>query len=106
MSWTTDRERLNKLFDHVTHEVAASGGDGSGVVVFRQADIQEVAKAFEEWKAATKWPQWLPHRIDYSPMHVLFTDRSNENVTFVSKAIADTWPPEVGCHDEVWLEVW
>ena len=102
----TDRTRLNKIFDCVAFEVAASGGDGGGTVVFQTTDIQEVAKAFEEWKAAQPWPTWLPYRDDRAPGHVCFSDRSNEGITFVSKAIADTWPESAGCHDEVWMEVW
>lgn len=108
MSWNTSPERLPMLFELVTQEVSSAGGDGGGTVVFRTTDIQAVAVAFAEWKAKTSYPHWLPHRIDHSHNHVLFTDMSNENIVFVSKAVTDTWPPErrgIG-HDEVWMEVW
>lgn len=101
-------ERFKRLFDHVAYEVAASGGDGCGIIVFKQTSVQEAAKAFEEWKAAQPWPDWLPHRLNYSPNRILFTDMSNENITLVSKSEVCSWDPVargIG-QNEVWLEVW
>lgn len=105
MNWT-DPKRLNHLFACIADEVMASGGDGSGVVVFKQTNIQEVANAFELWKVESGHPYWLPYRENLSCDHVLFSDRSNECVAFVSKAIADTWETRVDGYDEIWLEVW
>lgn len=98
-------ERLDKIFNCVAFEVSASGGDGSGTVIFKVTPITEVAKAFEEWKAVNAWPQWLSDRVDYNVNHVLFTDRSNENIVFVSKAEADAWQ-QSQCFDEIRMEVW
>jgi hypothetical protein len=105
MNWTTT-ERLYHLFECLAYETAASGGDGWGVAVFKSTNVQEVAKAFEEWKAAQPFPGWLPHRIDRSPEDILFTDMSDENIVFVSKAEADTWDGANRAHNEVWIEVW
>lgn len=104
-TWT-DPERLDKLFEHVAYEVAASGGDGGGTVVFHATDVQAVASAFETWRVKSPWAKWLPYRDDFASGHVLFSDRSNEGITFVSKAVADTWGDHVGGHEEVRLEVW
>lgn len=98
-------QRLKTLFDSAMQEVDSSGGDGDGIIIFKQTSIQDVAKAFEEWRAVhpirSKWPL---KRHDIGPEHVLFTDESNENLTFVSKQVADgqQMPPWLDIKMEVY----
>lgn len=104
-----EAERFNKLFDCVAHEVAASGGDGWGTVVFKKTSVKQAADAFEAWKEGKAWGKWLRYRIESDGgQSVLFTDKSNENISFVTKDIADQYPSHqrgIGC-GEIWLEVW
>lgn len=106
----TTQDRFNALFDCVVWEISSAGGDGCGTIVFKQTSVRDAAKAFEEWKNARSLGRgFLPYRIDHKSDHVLFTDKSNENMTLVSKAETDTWPAEqrrLKYGDEIWLEVW
>ena len=81
-------DRLRKLFECVTEEVMASGGDGGGFVGFRSTPVKEVAAAFEEWRASQlNLIHWLPHRVNREDGSVLFTDMSNENLTFMKTPV-------------------
>lgn len=98
----TDSQK--RLFEFVTREVWDAGGDGDGTVVLHKTPVKEMADAFEKWmrtdRRLSKWPYERFDRQGY----VLFSDRSNENIIFVSKTESEkfrtTW------RQEVWVEVW
>ena len=99
------QDGLDKLFDFVTAEVWASGGDGDGVVVFRSQSINDVATAFEVWQSKHPIMNRIPyHRHNLNEGHVLFSDNSNENITFMSKKASETQvhPDWVDVKLEVW----
>lgn len=97
-------QRLYKLFECVVHEVMASGGDGDGFVGFRSTPVEEVAAAFEAWRASQlNLKHWLPHRVNRDDGSVLFTDMSNENLTFMKAPVFGVNHP---FKPEVVMEVW
>jgi hypothetical protein len=102
---TNEQVRLHQIFELVTAEVDSACGDGDGVVVFRKTNVQEVATEFEAWMAQNKWLAKNPYkRYPITENHVLFSDGSNENITFVSASEKEAARP--GWEIEVWLEVW
>lgn len=101
-------DRLARLFDFVMHEINCVGGDGDGVIVLKpmvgqpEPAVQKIAAAFDEWQCAhPHFGRWPLKRHDLGPLHVLFTDESNENLTIVAKSLGLAHP----WHD-VYVESW
>jgi hypothetical protein len=100
---TNEIARLHRIFDFVVNEVGSAGGDGDGVVVFYETDIDEAANLFVKWMKAHEFLSTYPFkRMNIGASHVLFYRGGNENITFTSNGnkINRHW------REEVWLEVW
>ena len=100
--------RLKLIFECVWEEVAASGGDGDGIVVFRQTDVKYVADQFEIWMKEHPFFSKSPfHRHERGNGHVLFSDNSNENISFYCKDQgAAPKLHELPWSVEIYMEVW
>lgn len=97
---------LDKIFDFVTERVWAEGGDGDATVVFKVTSVRKAADYFEHYLARrSNWCKSLPYkRIERSPEDILFTDSSNENFIFVSRATREG--ARADWDHELYLETW
>lgn len=98
--------RFKLIFDCVWQEVAASCGDGDGIVVFHQTSIKHAAFQFEDWmKEHPTLSKWPLYRHDVSDKHILFSDNSNENISFYAKDVAPN-PTKLPWNPEIYMEIW
>jgi len=87
-----EQMKLN-LFHTINDFVEKSGGDGGATIFCQVYDYKEVANCFENWLNKT-YPNHHLITEKYD-LHILFTDRNNENISFrqikLGQAIEDSF---------------